>query len=176
MKTANLALAASLMFSPAIAQEKPCDNITVDNQWKIFTVHQRADTVNDKFCISIDSTDPRVKSILIAYSDGSDNLVVAKENCIDLKGAANQTLTPRIYTKDDGMLLLEPLGVDQSKSTFAEMFQGCAAEHQTKAPKPQGEFDHNPNDLHIRFQGAPGLRETLQVMAGGVREALRTRL
>lgn len=130
MKFTNVALAASLVFGHASAQEKaPCVEVTQDMPWNVFIVHQMADTVNNKFCLEFNTSDERVKNVVIKVDDGKGATTVAKENCLDIKGAANQTLTPVITFADDDTRELPALGMVQATEVYTEMSQACIAAH-----------------------------------------------
>lgn len=130
MKTTSLALAASLVFNHASAQEKAlCSEVTQDMPWKVFVVHQKADTVKEKFCLSFTSDDPRVKDIAIKVTDGNGVSTASEENCLDIKGAASQILTPIVTFVDNDTRELQPLGMAQATEVYTEMSQACIAAH-----------------------------------------------
>lgn len=129
-----LQIAFALLAAPAAAQDKPCDVIASSNDWKIFHIAQKADTVKSQFCLSFTSEDARVKAIVVKVSDGTGLSIISTEGCLDMKGAETQTLTPLVITSDGDMTPLMPLGMEQAKQVYIGMSQGCLAE----ASHPKG--------------------------------------
>ena len=126
MKLTNFALAASLVASPAIAQEKDCSVVSQTFKWNVFEVLQVADTVKNQLCTSFASDDPRVTGIVVSVDQGNGLSMISTKGCIDMGGDINQKLTPIVYTKQ-GALTLDTLDMNQAAEIYDTMIKSCQA-------------------------------------------------
>lgn len=137
MKTSKfspLALAFSLLASQASAQV-PCETITQDFQWNVFTITQRADTVNKKFCLSFKSDNENIKEVLIKISDDTSPITtIGAEGCLDLKGAATQGLTPMVIQTNGKVVNLMTLRIGQAAQVYNAMVKECAVHPSSYQP------------------------------------------
>lgn len=128
MRNTSLALAAALVVTPAVAQEKSCDVIKEAHEWSIFTITETADTLKKQFCMSFASTDERVEGVAIKTGAGTGLSVISQEGCMDMAGSENQIITPIVSAKDKRIVELPPLGFSQAKDEYTAMSQICIEE------------------------------------------------
>lgn len=130
------ALAAFLAATPALAQEKPpCAEITQDFQWNVFTITQRANTVDREFCLKFTSDNENIKQVLVKITDDATGVsTVAEEGCLKLTGAQTQGLTPMVIQKNGEVVNLMTLRLPQAIEVYNAMVGECAAHPSSYQP------------------------------------------
>ena len=115
MKLTGFALAASLIATPAAAQDM-CDNIKFDYGWEFLNVAVEVNVPMNKVCIGMSSDDPAVKSITPPKD---------KPFCFDTGVEAMQVLTPKITLLDGTDVTLPPMGLEDARLTMKLAHKKC---------------------------------------------------
>lgn len=136
MNRTSIALAASLMFTPAMAASK-CDDIKEPHDYKNMTVHEEADVPNHKFCISFTTDDPQIKEV---------EPTPVKPGCIDVEGDKTQGVTPVIISTIGIAYIMETLGFEQAKDEFNSLVEIC------EGPKTSINFPVIPGTTFKRLE------------------------
>lgn len=105
------------------------------SEGNVFTITQRADTINTKFCLSFKTDNENIKSILIKVTDDATGIsTIAEEGCLGLKGADTQGLTPMVIKANGEIINLMTLRLPQAAEVYNAMVEKCAVHPSSYQP------------------------------------------